>query len=56
MDDLNEWLVEKNTWSDIVCFLVYAMDQWRRWVQVTLLRDYDFDGMNNIFEVQAEIG
>ena len=56
IEDLTNWLVENHTCPDIARLLIQIINQWRRGDVITMITDYEFDGIRTIFDKQAKIG
>ena len=56
IEDLTNWLVENHSCPDIARLLLQIIDQWRRGEVVTMIKDFEFDGIQSIFDKQALIG
>ena len=54
--DLTNWLVENHTCPDITRLLIQIINQWRRGDVITMIQDFEFDGIETIFDKQAQIG
>lgn len=55
MDDLKVVLVENRTCPGIAPLLVHDINQWREGEKVTMIKDHEFDGVQDIFGDQVEI-
>ena len=56
MEKLEEWLSANKTCLDVKSLLLQIMNQWREGDRVTNLRDYEFDGIEDVFRNQQQIG
>ena len=53
---LEDWLVEKKTCPDLRKLLLHILDRWRYRLEVTNLKNWQFEGCAHIFESQQSIG
>lgn len=56
MQNLKKWLVENRACPDISRLLVQAINQWRREEKITMMKNYEIDGVTDMFGGQEEIG
>ena len=53
---LDEWLYENRTCPDLRKLLQHILYRWKKGLEVTPLRDYDFEACKDVFVSQQQIG